>query len=174
MLRNKVFGAFESDLEFRLVHLAMSPLYSEAFDANAALRSCLDNVYNAKSHSESFLIIPVYIDLNFELVSHIGIVDDLYSEKEKYFDYRQDLPRIKAKTLVIVGDKDWICPPGMRYDFPLHPRHQTRADFLPENSKFIATKIPQAELFVVKNANHSVHLEKNDEVIARIRDFLEN
>ncbi|KAJ9145514.1 Alpha beta hydrolase fold protein [Pleurostoma richardsiae] len=130
MLRNKVFGAFESDLEFRLVHLAMSPLYSEAFDANAALRSCLDNVYNAKSHN------------------------DLYSEKEKYFDYRQDLPRIKAKTLVIVGDKDWICPP--------------------ENSKFIATKIPQAELFVVKNANHSVHLEKNDEVIARIRDFLEN
>lgn len=52
MLKNKVFGAFESDLEFRLVHLAMSPLYSENFDANAALQSCLHNVYNAESHSE--------------------------------------------------------------------------------------------------------------------------
>ena len=53
MLKNKVFGAFESDLEFRLVHLAMSPLYSEQFDANAALKSCLTNIYNAESHSES-------------------------------------------------------------------------------------------------------------------------
>ncbi len=52
MLKNKVFGAFESDLEFRLVHLAMSPLYSEKFDANAALESCLTNVYNAESHSK--------------------------------------------------------------------------------------------------------------------------
>ena len=57
MLKNKVFGAFESDLEFRLVHLAMSPLYSDNFDANAALRSCLDNVYNAESHSELLLTI---------------------------------------------------------------------------------------------------------------------
>lgn len=128
MLKNKVFGAFESDLEFRLVHLAMSPLYSENFDANAALQSCLHNVYNAESHNS------------------------LYSEQEKYFDYRQDLPKITAQTLVIVGDKDWICPP--------------------KNSEFIASKIPDAELFVVANANHSVHLEKNAEVLAKIRAFL--
>ena len=53
MLRDKVFGAFESDLEFRLVHLAMSPLYSESFDANAALKSVLGNYYNAEAHSKS-------------------------------------------------------------------------------------------------------------------------
>lgn len=53
MLREKTFGFFESDLEFRLVHLAMSPLYSESFDANAALKSCLNNVYNAEAHSNS-------------------------------------------------------------------------------------------------------------------------
>lgn len=51
MLREKTFGVFESDLEFRLVHLAMSPLYSESFDANVALKSCLNNVYNAEAHS---------------------------------------------------------------------------------------------------------------------------
>ncbi|KAK8006042.1 hypothetical protein PG991_012339 [Apiospora marii] len=129
MLRDKVFGRFESDLEFRLVHLAMMPLYSEAFDADQGLRSCLGNVYNAESHN------------------------DLYSESEKYFDYRDQLGQITAKTLVIVGDKDWICPP--------------------ENSEFIASKIPDAALMVVENANHSVHLEKNDEVIARIRSHLE-
>lgn len=54
MLREKVFGRFESDLEFRLVHLAMLPLYSEAFDADQGLRSCLGNMYNAEAHIEFF------------------------------------------------------------------------------------------------------------------------
>ncbi|KAI0014771.1 Alpha/Beta hydrolase protein [Xylariomycetidae sp. FL0641] len=128
MLKDKVFGAFESDLEFRLVHPAMSPLYSEVFDANANLSSVLGNTYNAESHN------------------------DLYSEQEKYFDYRDNLGQITAKTLVVVGEKDWICPP--------------------EHSKFIASKIPHAAIFVVEDANHSVHLEKNEEVIRRIREHL--
>lgn len=51
MLKNKVFGTFESDMEFQLVHFAMMPLYSENFDANAGLSSCLDNVYNSEAHS---------------------------------------------------------------------------------------------------------------------------
>lgn len=38
--------------------------------------------------------------------------DDLYSEKEKYFDYTESLALITAKTLIVVGEKDWICPPG--------------------------------------------------------------
>ena len=53
MLRDKVFGAFQDDEEFRLVHFAMMPLYREDFDANAGLRSCLDTVYVAESHSTS-------------------------------------------------------------------------------------------------------------------------
>ena len=40
-------------------------------------------------------------------------IDDLYSEEEKYFDYTEQLDSISAKTLVIVGEKDWICPPGL-------------------------------------------------------------
>ncbi|KAI1498038.1 Alpha/Beta hydrolase protein [Biscogniauxia marginata] len=130
MLKNKVFGTFESDSEFSLVHFAMLPLYSESFDPDAALNSVLNNVYNAEAHN------------------------DLYSEQEKYFDYRDKLHMITAKTLVIVGDKDWICPP--------------------ENSIYIASKIPNATLFIVKNANHSVHLEKNKEVLNKIRDYLAN
>lgn len=53
MLRNKVFGAYASDLEFQLVHFASMPLYKEVFDADAALRACLNTVYVAESHSES-------------------------------------------------------------------------------------------------------------------------
>lgn len=128
MLRAKVFGRFESDLEFRLVHLAMSPLYSEKFDADAALRGCLGNVYNAEAHN------------------------DLYSAAEKHFDYRAQLAHITAKTLVVVGDKDWICP-------------------LP-NSQQIADGIPGADLLVVEGANHSVHLEKNQLVLDAIRKHL--
>lgn len=40
------------------------------------------------------------------------VADELYSEQEKYFDYRNDLHRVTAKTLIIVGDQDWICPPS--------------------------------------------------------------
>lgn len=56
MLRNKVFGAYESDIEFQLVHFASMPLYKEVFDPDAALRSCLDNVYVAESHSKSTML----------------------------------------------------------------------------------------------------------------------
>lgn len=52
MLKNKVFGAFEDDLEFRLVYFAMMPLYREDFDPAAALKSCLQTVFVAESHSE--------------------------------------------------------------------------------------------------------------------------
>lgn len=39
-------------------------------------------------------------------------IDALYSPEEKYFDYRADLHKITPPTLVVVGDKDWICPPS--------------------------------------------------------------
>ncbi|KAF4830889.1 Proline iminopeptidase [Colletotrichum tropicale] len=128
MLRNKVFGAYESDREFQLIYFAMMPLYREVFDPDTALKSNLDGVYVAESHN------------------------DLYSEKEKYFDYTNRLSQITAKTLVVVGDKDWICPP--------------------ENSKLIAEKIPGAELFMVENANHGVHAEKPEVVLPKIRRHL--
>ncbi|KAK7438557.1 hypothetical protein Landi51_11641 [Colletotrichum acutatum] len=128
MLKNKVFGAYESDREFQLIYFAMMPLYRETFDPDAALKSNLDGVYVAESHN------------------------DLYSEKEKYFDYSERLSQITAKTLVVVGDKDWICPP--------------------ENSKLIAERIPEAKLLLVEGANHGVHAEKPEEVLGEIRKHL--
>lgn len=54
MLRSKVFGAFNDDEEFKLVHFAMLPLYSERYDADIGLRTVSSTVYVAESHSELF------------------------------------------------------------------------------------------------------------------------
>ena len=78
--------------------------------------------------------------------------DELYSEKEKYFDYRESLHRISARTLIIVGEQDWICPPTQ--------------------SKIMADSIPHAQLEVFAGANHGVHIEKNSEVLATIRAWI--
>ncbi|KAH6977551.1 Alpha/Beta hydrolase protein [Ilyonectria sp. MPI-CAGE-AT-0026] len=125
MLRSKVFGAFKDDEEFKLVHFAMLPLYSENYNADSGLRTCLSTVYVAESHNS------------------------LYSEDEKYFDYTDRLDTITAKTLVLVGDRDWICPI--------------------ENSRVITEKIPDARIFVVEGANHGVHAERPDLVLPEIR-----
>ncbi|WVW85963.1 hypothetical protein I302_108001 [Kwoniella bestiolae CBS 10118] len=128
MLR-KVFGAFKGDDEMRLVMFAIGPLYSEAeYDADIGLEGSRTRRLSAKVHN------------------------DLYSEEEKYFDYRPKLKEITAKTLIVVGEKDWICPPSQ--------------------SKIIHEGIIGSQLLVVPNANHSVHQEKNEEVIAAIRRFL--
>ncbi|KAL2210537.1 alpha/beta-hydrolase [Sarocladium strictum] len=128
MLRNKVFGAYDSDLEFQLINFAMAPLYKEEFDPDAGLRNALTTVCVAESHN------------------------DLYSEGEKYFDYTERLCEVEAKTLVVVGEHDWICPPN--------------------HSRIIAEKIPGAELAVIPGANHAVHVEKTEIVLDLIRKFL--
>ena len=51
-LKNKIFGSFQSDIEFQLVMHAAAPLYSESFDADTALAATLTTVYFAESHSE--------------------------------------------------------------------------------------------------------------------------
>jgi pimeloyl-ACP methyl ester carboxylesterase len=60
------------------------------------------------------------------------------------------LPQIKAPTLVIAGDADRIIPP--------------------ENSKIIASRIPGAELVMVKNAGHG--FTQLPEAEKAILDFL--
>jgi proline iminopeptidase len=52
MLKDKIFGAFESDLEFRLIMHAAAPLYSENFDADVALKRNIETVFLAESHSK--------------------------------------------------------------------------------------------------------------------------
>ena len=75
----------------------------------------------------------------------------LYRNKQQY-DVRETMRSIAVPTFVFCGAQDWICPPSQ--------------------SRLMAERIPNAELMIVEGANHSVHHEANDLVIARIRDFL--
>jgi proline iminopeptidase len=84
--------------------------------------------------------------MRFHAVTHNALFAD------KLYDLRPRLAEISVPTLVICGGADWICPPSQ--------------------SKLIAERVKGAELFMVENANHSVHVEAKDRVLARVRQFL--
>jgi len=84
--------------------------------------------------------------MRFHAVTHNALFAD------KLYDLRPRLAEISVPTLVICGGADWICPPSQ--------------------SKLIAEQVKGAELFMVENANHSVHVEAKDRVLARVRQFL--
>lgn len=52
MLKNKVFGRYESDVEFRLIMFTLSPLYSESFHPENALQKNLSTVFRAETHGK--------------------------------------------------------------------------------------------------------------------------
>ncbi|ODN81059.1 hypothetical protein, variant [Cryptococcus amylolentus CBS 6039] len=125
----KIFGTITDDNEFRIIMFAIGPLYLDgAYDADKALESARKTIYNAESHNS------------------------LYSEKEKYFDYREGLKTLAIPTLIFVGEHDWITPPSQ--------------------SKLIHERVPNSRLVIFSNANHSVHHDKNAEVLKLIRDFV--
>jgi len=72
--------------------------------------------------------------------------------REKEHDLRHALKDLQIPVFAFCGAQDWICPPS-----------QTR---------LIAELCPRGEAWEVPGANHSCHQEKNAEVLARIRDFL--
>ncbi len=67
-------------------------------------------------------------------------------------DSRDDLPKIKAGTLVITGDKDKMVPP--------------------EKSEYIASKIPNATLKIVKDGSHAFMFEKYEDFNREVISFL--
>lgn len=62
------------------------------------------------------------------------------------------LPRIKAPTLVIAGDADRLIPV--------------------ENSRILASRIPDAELSILKNVGHGFNVEAEAEANRAVLDFL--
>lgn len=74
----------------------------------------------------------------------------LFSNKD--YDLRDRLAEIRVPTLVIVGSEDWICPPAQ--------------------SKLIAAGIPGAHYLEIAGANHPVHIEAQQQVIAAIEQFV--
>lgn len=68
------------------------------------------------------------------------------------FDFIPHLKKIKCPTLVIAGEKDWICPPSQ--------------------SRIIAKHIPNATLKIFKNCSHAVAVDAHKNYIKLISDFL--
>lgn len=114
------------DSELRLIWLALQPLYYETFDADVALESTRQLKLHAETHNA------------------------LFAHKE--YDLRERLGDITQPTLVIVGEKDWICPPSQ--------------------SQLIAQHIPQAQYLEIAGANHAVHHEARPQVLAAIKHFM--
>ena len=70
------------------------------------------------------------------------------------FDFIPALRRITAPTLILAGEKDWICSP-----------HQ---------SKIIARHIPKAKLKIFKNAGHSIAVDAHDAYIKTVKKFIKH
>ena len=68
------------------------------------------------------------------------------------FDIRPDLGRIDAETLVITGRDDFICGPAA--------------------AAVLCDGIPGAELVIVENAGHMLHLEQPAAYSAAVESFL--
>lgn len=67
-------------------------------------------------------------------------------------DTHELLPRIKSPTLVIAGDNDRLVPV--------------------ENSRILASRIPKAELVIIKGAGHEFFIEDAEEVNKIVLGFL--
>lgn len=65
-----------------------------------------------------------------------------------------ELGRVDRPTLVIMGAEDTVNAPD-------------------EHAQYIANNIPNAGLWIPEKTGHNVHLERRDEWIAKVLDFLE-
>jgi proline iminopeptidase len=72
----------------------------------------------------------------------------------QHFDYISKLKKITCPTLIIAGEKDWIC-------------NSTQ-------SKIIAQEIPHSRLKVFKNCGHAVAVDAHDQYIKIIKNFLKH
>jgi len=79
----------------------------------------------------------------------MGKVLDLWRDEPHYT--REDLARIRARTLIVAGEHDLVRP---------------------EHTESLAEAIPNAQLWIVPGQNHGVMIDDADEVNPRVLEFL--
>jgi len=119
-------GAFTSDEQLREYFEVLGPLYSLTFDLQKFREQ--RRIRNHEALNEGFA----------------GFL--------RSYDVTDALPRIGARTLVIGGRHDWICPP--------------------EFSVEIAAGIPGADLRIFEHSGHSVMSDEPDAFVDVLRGFL--
>ena len=112
---------------------------------------------------ESILTLLKYMTFNPELMKkHIDIFETKLSPAQflsankalSNFDFRSELPKIKAKTLVISGKYDGLNPPS--------------------EGKICASLIPNATFFEMQYSGHAPNYEEPELYMKIIYDFLKN
>lgn len=68
------------------------------------------------------------------------------------FNFIPQLKKIKCKTLILAGGKDWICRPAQ--------------------SRIIAKHIPHSTLKIIKNSGHALAVDGHREYINAVQKFL--
>ena len=96
-------------------------------------------------------------DLWLRVQSEAGLMPPLEAWRRQYaavaeFDVRSRVDQIKAPTLVMTGDDDPLVPP--------------------ENSNFLAERIPGAEFVVFPGGRHAFNVEFEEESNAAVLDFI--
>jgi proline iminopeptidase len=123
-------GGFADEAAVKLYYRAMGPLYARRHDPAAA-----EDVIARAIHA------PEPLNRAF---GPGGVL--------RSFDLRPVLPRITARTLIIAGAHDWICPP--------------------EFSAEIHALMPGSEYMVFEDSSHSLRVDAPERLFATLRRFV--
>lgn len=123
-------GRLDTQEKLRGYYELMGPLYARKYDATKANLS-----------RERGILSPDAINQAFAPGGFL-----------QTFDLRQELRHITARTLILAGRHDWICPP--------------------EFSEEIHALIPGSQLEVFEQSSHSIRTDEPEKLIASIKAFV--
>ncbi len=120
-------GTFESLAQLKRYYRAMAPWYSVSFQEEKFEQSWGRGIRNFQQ-------------------TNLGFASFL-----REFDFTEQLDQVRCPTLVLAGEKDWICSAAQ--------------------SREIAERIRNVELHVFSNAAHSIAEDRPEEFLGVVRQF---
>ncbi len=114
----------------------------------------LPNVLSEKYFANPLIPIDMMKEARKELHQSKESIFKLMRATKERKDFREDLTKITAPTLIIQGEKDFLLPVHLAHEMHLKIKH----------SKFI----------IIPNAGHTLNLEYVPEVCGHIKEFLGN
>lgn len=123
-------GTFGDEAQQKAFYRVMGPLYAVRHDPVAAEDGILRAIHSPEPLNRAF--------------GPGGVL--------RGFDLRPVLPRITARTLIIAGAHDWICPP--------------------EFSEEIHRLMPGSEYVLFEGSSHSLRVDEPDRLFATLRGFV--
>jgi 3-oxoadipate enol-lactonase len=124
----------------------------EAGGYNLMLDIMLPTVLSENYFSNPFIPIAAIKETRRDLQHAPETILNLMMATKERKDFRKELNKIKAPTLIIQGEKDAL--------FPVHLAEEVK------------NNIPGSDLYVVRNAGHTLNLEHFGEVAKEILIFL--